>query len=95
MESGLVDANLGGGLFKKRVARIGTGKSGGFRTLVAGVVGERWIYLYGFAKSERDNVDQNELRALKNIAAALLGLNPGALERALLEGTLQELKNGK
>ena len=95
MEAGLVDAQMGGGLFKKRVARPGGGKSGGVRTLVAGNFRDRWIFLYGFAKSERDNVDQDELRGLKLIAATLLGMQPDALDRVVEDGQLLEVRNGQ
>src|SRR6266446_941273 len=68
MRSGLVDADLGGGLFKKRVARAGGGKSGGYRTLLAADLRERWVFLHGFAKSERDDLDDAELRDWKRLA---------------------------
>lgn len=95
MEAGLVDARLGGGLFKKRVARPGGGKSGGVRTIVAGRLRDRWIFLYGFAKSERDNIDDDELYALKRIAETLLALDEAALERAVIEGQLLEVTDGQ
>jgi hypothetical protein len=58
---GLVDADLGGGVIKQRIARPGQGRSGGFRVLLAYRAEERTVFLYGFAKSERDNVDDDEL----------------------------------
>lgn len=94
MESGLVDARLGGGLFKKRVALRGGGKSGGARTIVAGNFRDRWIFLYGFAKNERDNIDQKEERDLKRIAGAMLALDWMALRRMLESGNLLEVKDG-
>ena len=60
-EDGLVDADLGGGLIKQRVARPGRGKSGGFRTIIAYRRGDRAVFLYGFAKSERENLNDDEL----------------------------------
>ena len=63
-EEGLVDADLGGGLIKQRVARQSQGKSGGFRTLIAYRRGDRAIFLFGFAKNERDNLDADELDLL-------------------------------
>src|SRR3990172_1336773 len=74
MEAGLVDADLGGGLLKKRIARPGQGKSGGFRTLVATNKGDRWIFVFGFPKNERGNIDKDEIEALKRLAAYLLSL---------------------
>jgi hypothetical protein len=58
---GLVDADLGGGLIKQRIARTGQGRSGGYRTLMAFRSKERTIFVYGFAKSERDNIESDEL----------------------------------
>ena len=94
MESGLVDARLGGGLFKKRVALPGGGKSGGARTIVAGNFRDRWIFLYGFAKNERGNIDQKEERDLKRIGGALLKLDWAALGQVIESGKLLEVKDG-
>lgn len=63
VEQGLVDAYLGGFLIKKRVPRPGSGKSGGYRTIMAYRQGERIFLLYGFAKNERDNITNKELAA--------------------------------
>ena len=69
-ENGLVDADLGGGIVKLRVARKGEGKSGGYRTIVAYRRGDRAVFLYGFAKNERDNIDDRELDDLKKAGQA-------------------------
>ena len=66
--AGLYDADLGGGLVKKRIARPAKGKSGGFRTLIATNKGDRWIFVYGFPKSERGNIDKDEAEALRTYA---------------------------
>lgn len=94
MQSGLVDARLGGGLFKKRVALPGGGKRGGARTIVAGNFRDRWIFLYGFAKNERENIDQKEERDLKRIARAMLDLDRTALRQLLESENLLEVKDG-
>lgn len=91
MRAGLCDADLGGGLLKKRIARIGQGKRGGFRTLVATNKGTRWIFVYGFAKSERSNIDKDEEDALKQLAAHLLALTAQALDQAERAGELMEV----
>ncbi|GAB7128846.1 type II toxin-antitoxin system RelE/ParE family toxin [Silvimonas sp. JCM 19000] len=93
IEHGLVDADLGGHVVKKRVALPGRGKSGGARTLLAWTLGDRAFFLYGFAKNERDNIDDKELKALKQLAAFQLGLSPAQLAHALAEGKLIEVKN--
>lgn len=70
----LYDADFGGGLFKKRIARQGRGKSGGFRTLVAMNKESRWVFVYGFSKNERSDIDRDEAEALKKFGAHLLSL---------------------
>lgn len=94
MESGLVDARLGGGLFKKRVGLAGGGKRGGARTIIAGNFRDRWIFLYGFTKNERENIDQKEERDLKRIGGALLELDWTALRQLLEAGKLLEVIDG-
>jgi hypothetical protein len=73
MTQGLIDADLGGHVVKKRVALPGQGKRGGARTIVATKLAERWFFLYGFRKNERANIDKDELRALQQVANELLG----------------------
>lgn len=93
INAGLLDADLGGHVIKKRVARAGQGKSGGFRTLVATNQGGRWIFIYDFAKNERSNIDKDELEALRRLAQELLGLAPSAFHTAVRAGELYELKD--
>lgn len=83
MSEGLFEANLGGSLFKKRIARSGRGKRGGFRTIVATNLKSRWFFVYGFAKNERDNIEEDEAAALKKLAATMLMMAPQAMARAL------------
>jgi len=90
-ERGLVDADLGGGIIKQRVARIGQGRSGGYRLLIAYRSGKRAVFLYGFAKSERDNIQTDELETLKEIGAAWLEAKKERLEYAIKEGILREV----
>jgi hypothetical protein len=91
MERGLIDANLGGGIMKKRVALPGRGKRGSARTLVATNNASRWFFLFGFEKNERDNISAKELDALKNLAADLFKLATNQLEAAVSVGTLREI----
>lgn len=92
MVSGLYEANLGGGLLKKRISRPGQGKSGGFRTLVATNKGNLWFFVYGFAKNERSNIDKDEEMGLKKLAATLLTMPISALGKALKADELIEVK---
>ena len=91
MVAGLFDADLGGGLLKKRIGRPGQGKSGGFRTLVATNKGNRWIFVFGFPKSERGNIDEDEEEALKKLATHLLSLTAQAMGKAQQAGELIEV----
>ena len=91
MAAGLFEADLGGGLLKKRIAKQGKGKSGGFRTLVATNRGDRWMFVYGFPKNARSNIDKDEQEALKKLAGQLLGLTPQALATAVVAEELMEV----
>lgn len=93
MAAGLFEADLGGGLLKKRIAREGQGKSGGFRTLVATNRANRWVFVFGFSKSVRGNIDKDEQEALKKLAEHLLGSNAKALGTAVAVGELIEVKS--
>lgn len=86
------DADLGGGVYKQRIARAGAGKSGGFRTIIVFRVGRHSFFVHGFAKNDKANVSAVELRALKLLASTLLGLDAGALSVAVAAGELIEVK---
>jgi hypothetical protein len=91
MSAGLVDAALGGHVYKKRVPMPGRGKSGGARVLIATQLGERWFFLYGFAKKERDTVDDDDLVTLQMTAARLLEMDGQSLGKALQAHELTEI----
>lgn len=91
MIAGLVDANLGGGVLKKRVAGRGKGKSGGFRTIVATNFGGRWVFMYAFGKDDRDNIDARELAAFKKLADVYAKADAQAVKAALAAGELLEI----
>lgn len=91
MTAGLYDADLGGGLLKKRIGRPGQGKRGGFRALVATNKGNRWVFVYGFPKNERSNIARDEEEALKKLAGNLLSLTTQALGKAQRAGELMEV----
>ena len=88
---GLIDADLGGGVVKQRVARQGGGKSGGFRTIILFRIGERAFFVHGFAKNEQDNIRDDELAAFKLLAAEMLAYDDEALAKAIGNGTLTEV----
>lgn len=94
-EKGLIDAELGSGLIKQRVARQGQGRSGGYRTIIALHAGERAFFLHCFAKKDRANISDAELRSLREIAIHWLDTNPTLIDAELAAGRLLEVKNGK
>ena len=90
-ERGLVDADLGGEIFKLRVARTGQGKRGGFRIIIAYRVCERVFFLFGFAKSDRDNIGNDELVVLKERGGKLLSGSDDDLEALIADDVLREV----
>lgn len=91
MVQGLIDADLGGGVVKKRIGLAGRGKRGGARTLVATNKGNRWFFVFGFEKNERANIADDELEALRDIAEQLLVRTGRQLDEGVKEGALQEI----
>jgi hypothetical protein len=91
-ERGLIDADLGGGVIKQRLAREGHGKSGGFRSIVLFRRSARAFFVYGFAKSDRDNIRRDELRAFRKLAGEMLTLDDKALAAAMRNKTIMEIE---
>lgn len=94
-QRGLVDADLGGGLIKQRVARHGQGKTGGYRRLIALRSKQRAIFLFGFAKNELDNIDDDQLETLREAAALWLAADAQHIEQAITDGLLIEVRNDR
>ncbi len=92
-EQGLVDADLGGGLIKQRVARQGQGRSGGYRAIVAYREKGRAIFLFGFAKSERENISPDELVFLRELAKNWLSADTAKIRKETEIGNLQEIED--
>ena len=93
MAAGLIDAELGGHLYKKRIPMPGRGKRSGARTIIGSNLGHQWFFLFGFEKNERATIEARELAALQKIATALLSLDAPFLDRAVVEGELMEICN--
>ena len=91
-KEGAIDADLGGGVIKQRLARKGEGKSGGFRSVILFRSGNRAFFVYGFAKSDRDNIRRNELQAFRKLADEMLSLDDRALAAARRNGTIMEIR---
>ncbi len=92
LESGLSTANLGNHLFKIRVKRTGGGKRSGFRTIVVYQENDKAIFLYGFGKNEKDNIDKHELRYFKKLGADLLALDENQIRQFIAQKTLFDIK---
>lgn len=91
MQAGLIDADLGGGIVKKRIASNGRGKSAGSRTLVATNKGTHWFFIYGFDKNQRSNITPTELEALQSVAGDLLTMKNSEIQAAIADSTLLEI----
>jgi hypothetical protein len=95
-ETGLRDADLGGGgLIKQRIARTGRGRRGGYRFLMAFRVTRRTVFLYGFAKSERENIQPDELNFWRSVAVAFIGMDETKIKIMLNEGEISEVDCGE
>jgi len=95
MERGLVDADLGGNVYKKRVALPGRGKSGSARTLIATNREDRWIFMFGFEKNDKENITQPELAYLQSVAQIFLGYSNDELQLAIAKGEFLEVHHDK
>ncbi|MCX8515277.1 MAG: type II toxin-antitoxin system RelE/ParE family toxin, partial [Burkholderiales bacterium] len=91
MQDGLFDAELGGNLYKKRIARHGAGKSSGYRTIIATKLKDRWFFIFGFAKNEKDNISNNELKALQRFGELLLNFTDAEIKKAITEKHIVEV----
>jgi hypothetical protein len=91
LETGQADANLGGDVYKVRIARPGKGKSGGYRVIVLFRRAERTFYVYGFAKSKRANISEKDLKAYKEAAKDFFSLSAEQLEERIKHGQMIEV----
>ena len=89
---GIIDADLGGGVIKQRLARPGQGKSGGYRSIIIFRKGERAFFVYGFAKSDRENIEADETAAFKKSAKAFFALTDKQIEAMIKEQELMEIE---
>ena len=89
--SGLIDADLGGGLVKQRVARPGQGKRGGYRTIIAYQAGNRAVFLFGFAKNARENIAADDLAHWRLIGNDVLAATEVTIEQAIADDEMTEI----
>ena len=85
---GVIDADLGGGVIKQRIARSGEGKSGGSRTILAFRKEDRAVYIFGFEKKDLDNIDATQLKTLRTLAKVILGYNADEMKQQIKSGEL-------
>jgi hypothetical protein len=90
-ENGQVDADLGGGVLKQRIARPGQGKSKGYRIIILFRAGQSAFFIYGFGKNERDNINRQEETQFKKMAGHVLGLSEPQLNQLIANGQLEEV----
>ena len=94
IENGIVGAVLGGGIIKKRIPREGSGKRGGYRTLIAYKASDRSLFLLGFAKNEKENIDKDDLSDLKEVSKDFLSADIFSIEKSLQAGDIEEIPYG-
>jgi len=92
-DSGQVDADLGGGVVKQRVARPGHGRSKGYRTIILLRKSHRAVFVYGFSKSDRANIREDEIEQFKKMAGHVLSLSDNQLSTLIGKGQLEEVKS--
>jgi len=95
IESNQIDVSYGGSVIKQRLARKNQGKSGGYRCVILYRMQERVFFVYGFAKSDRDNISDEEVNDFKDLAAELLNLSDSALMKLIETRTLIEVQYDK
>ncbi len=91
IENGLNDGDLGQGLIKKRIGRTGEGKRGGYRTILVYRLKSRVVFVYGFPKSAKSNLNALELEAYQKLAKIYLSLKDAAITKAINAGELIEV----
>lgn len=92
IENGNIDANLGGGVIKQRIARQGEGKSGGFRSIILFRKGDRAFFVHCFAKNEMDNIDAALERDFKDLAKIMLSYSDAQIDVLLANGKFIEVR---
>ncbi len=94
-ERGIINADYGGGVIKQRVSRANEGKSGGYRSIILFRQGKLSFFVYGFAKNERDNMDESDEQDFKKLAKALLSASDMELDNLINVGKYEEVKYEK
>ena len=93
IEKGLVDADLGSGIYKKRISQNNRGKSACARSFIAYKAAQKAFFLYGFPKNARSNITEKETQALKRMAKEVLNYSHNQLERLIKNQELMRVKD--
>jgi len=91
IEAGKIDADYGGGVIKQRIARPSEGKSGGYRAIILYRLGDKAFFVYGFSKSDQENIDETDERELKKLAKAVFTLSDGEIAKMVKKGVFKEV----
>ncbi len=91
IEQGLVDADLGQGVLKKRIAVNGRGKRGGARTIIAFRLDHRAVFIYGFGKNEKETLSPSDEAHLKQLAKIYLKFSEEKMKQAVKIDELMEV----
>lgn len=92
-EDGKIDADLGGGVIKQRIARENAGKSGGYRSIILYRYADKAFFVYGYSKSKQDNISKAEVLAFRDMAELVLSLPESEVEILLKAGIYEEVKS--
>ncbi len=95
IENGLIDANLGANIYKQRIPKTGQGKSGGFRTIIATKIQNKFFFMFGFAKNEYENISTTQKNELIQVGKILLNLNSTELSLAIKGTEIMEVRYEK
>jgi hypothetical protein len=95
IEAGKIDADLGGGVIKQRIARPGKGKSGGYRTIILYKQGDKAFFVYGFAKNDQENITELEEKYFKELAAETFAFSEDKIEKLIRTGVYREVYDGQ
>jgi hypothetical protein len=92
IETGKIDASLGGGVIKQRLARPNAGKSGGYRTIILYRNGDKAFFVFGFAKNDEENISDDDEKAFRKLASIVLNLAEDELAKQVKAGYFVEIK---
>jgi hypothetical protein len=91
-ENGQIDADLGGGVIKQRIARKGQGRRGGFRAIILYRSESKFFFVHGFAKNAQSNISSEELKYFKKLAVIMFAMDDARIDAMIRQGLLWEVR---